>query len=311
MEREANYAAVGAFVLLVLAMGALFVYWYAGGTDARDYRRYEIYFDGSVSGLARGSTVRYLGVDIGRVVDLRIDKRAAARVQVIADIDTDAPVTDSTVAELSLQGVTGLLYIDLVERRPGMRVATTAPSERYPVIPSVRSSFDVFLASLPELVAAANKIAARVNTILDDDNVAAIRATLANLDAASRHLPGTLREAEKLVGDLRRAAREVEQVAAGLRIITDDAGPDLKAALGHVRVVADNLAGTTAKLDRLIEENRQDVRAFARDGLPQFERLLRDARAAAQEFAALARSLRDNPSQILDEPSARGVEIPR
>jgi ABC-type transporter Mla subunit MlaD len=29
MEREANYAAVGAFVLLVALVAALFVYWYS------------------------------------------------------------------------------------------------------------------------------------------------------------------------------------------------------------------------------------------------------------------------------------------
>ena len=88
MEREANYTAVGAFVLLVATMAALFVYWYAGSVDARDYKRYEIYFEGSVSGLNRGSTVRYLGVEVGRVVTIRIDKRASDRVQVIADIDS-------------------------------------------------------------------------------------------------------------------------------------------------------------------------------------------------------------------------------
>ena len=76
MEREANYTAVGAFVLLIVTMAGLFVYWYAGSSDARDYKRYEIYFEGSVSGLNRGSTVRYLGVEVGRVVAIRIDKRA-------------------------------------------------------------------------------------------------------------------------------------------------------------------------------------------------------------------------------------------
>ncbi len=29
MEREANYAAVGAFVVLVVIMAVLFVYWYS------------------------------------------------------------------------------------------------------------------------------------------------------------------------------------------------------------------------------------------------------------------------------------------
>ena len=114
MEREANYTAVGAFVLLVATMAGLFVYWYAGSSDARDYKRYEIYFEGSVSGLNRGSTVRYLGVEVGRVVTIRIDKRASDRVQVIADIDSLTPISDETLASLSMQGVTGLLYIDLL-----------------------------------------------------------------------------------------------------------------------------------------------------------------------------------------------------
>ena len=51
MERDANYVAVGAFVLLVVAMGALFVYWYSDAREQHDFNRYEVYFDGSVSGL--------------------------------------------------------------------------------------------------------------------------------------------------------------------------------------------------------------------------------------------------------------------
>ena len=41
MEREANYAAVGAFVLLVIVMGGLFVYWYSDARERRDYARWE------------------------------------------------------------------------------------------------------------------------------------------------------------------------------------------------------------------------------------------------------------------------------
>src|SRR6201997_3469512 len=79
MEREANYAAVGAFVLVVLLAGALFVYWYSDTREHRNYDRYEIYFTGSVSGLERGAAVRYLGVPVGRVDDLRIDPRHSGR----------------------------------------------------------------------------------------------------------------------------------------------------------------------------------------------------------------------------------------
>src|SRR5262245_47994752 len=101
MEREANYAAVGAFVLLVVVMAVLFVYWYSDTRERRDYQRYEVYFEGSVSGLQRGAAVRYLGVDVGRVFTMRIDSRDSSRVQVLVDIDSSAPVSGRTIAELS------------------------------------------------------------------------------------------------------------------------------------------------------------------------------------------------------------------
>ena len=50
------------------------------------------------------------------------------------------------------------------------------------------------------------------------------------------------------------------------------------------------------------------LRDVAREGS---ERLLRDAREAAQEFRELSRSLKADPSQLLYEPSYHGVEIPR
>jgi phospholipid/cholesterol/gamma-HCH transport system substrate-binding protein len=311
MEREGNYAAVGAFVLLVTAMAALFVYWYAGGRDARDYQRYEIYFEGSVSGLNRGGSVRYLGVDVGRVHDIRIDKRAASRVQVIADIDKDAPVSAGTVAELSLQGVTGLLYIDLLANRGNKAMMEPVPSDQYPVINSARSNFDVFISSLPDLVARGSALVERVAKILSDENIAAVSATIANIDKATAQMPATMREINVLVTDLRATSAEFRATALSVRSVTDEAGPEVTQALARVREVADNLATTTAQLDQMLAENRQDVRAFLRDSLPEMQRLLRDSRAAAQEFRALSQSLKSNPAQILFQPPTRGVEIPR
>jgi phospholipid/cholesterol/gamma-HCH transport system substrate-binding protein len=311
VEREANYAAVGAFVLLITAMAGLFVYWYAGGTDRRDYERYEIYFDGSVSGLNRGSTVRYLGVEVGRIHDIRIDARAGTRVQVIADIDSRTPITPETLAELSLQGVTGLLYIDLLARRGNKRVMDPVPSETYPVIGSVRSNLDVFLASLPDLVGKASEITERVALVLSDKNIAAFTNTMASLDQAATALPATMRDVQVLVRDLKDSSAQFRVLAANFRDVSETAGPDLKAAIGRARNIADNLASTTERLDQLVSENRADVQVFLRDGLPEMQRLLRDSRSAAQEFRELSRSLKSDPSQLLYEPSYRGVEIPR
>jgi phospholipid/cholesterol/gamma-HCH transport system substrate-binding protein len=304
MEREANYTAVGAFVLLVATMAGLFVYWYAGSQDARDYRRYEIYFEGSVSGLNRGSTVRYLGVEVGRVVAIRIDKRASDRVQVIADIDSHTPISEKTLASLSLQGVTGLLYIDLLANTELKRRMDSVPSEQYPVIDSVRSSFDQFLASLPDLVG-------RASAVLSDENIKSITGTLASIEKSAATLPATMQSASELVKELQATVVDVRAAAVSARELIDSSGPQLSAASERVREISENLAKTTASLDRLMAEHRDDLGFFLRDSLPEMERLLRDSRSAAQEFRELSRSLKADPSQLLYEPSYRGVEIPR
>jgi phospholipid/cholesterol/gamma-HCH transport system substrate-binding protein len=304
MEREANYTAVGAFVLLIVTMAGLFVYWYAGSNDARDYTRYEIYFEGSVSGLNRGSTVRYLGVEVGKVVTIRIDKRAADRVQVIADIDSNTPISDNTLASLSLQGITGLLYIDLLANADPKRSMASVPSEQYPVIDSVRSNFDLFLSSLPDLVG-------RATLVLSDENIDAFSRTLASIEKSAATLPGTMQDASALVSDLRATIVDVRSAVVAARQLIETSGPELTTASERIRAITDNLAKTTASLDRLMTDHREDLGLFLRDSLPEIERLLRDSRQAAQEFRELSRSLKSDPSQLLYEPSYRGVEIPR
>ena len=152
MDRETNYVAVGTFVLVVLAMATVFVLWYTNSSDRREYQRYEVYFSGSVSGLQEGSTVRYLGVNVGRVARIRLDARAADRVLVLVDVDKATPVRPETVARLSMQGVTGLLFIDLAQVAEPTHAHADVPSQEYPVIHSEASDFDIFFVPSRKLI---------------------------------------------------------------------------------------------------------------------------------------------------------------
>jgi phospholipid/cholesterol/gamma-HCH transport system substrate-binding protein len=311
MEREANYAAVGAFVLVIALAAALFVYWYSDSREHRQYNRYEIYFTGSVSGLDKGAAVRYLGVGVGRVVSLYIDPRDAARVEVIVDIDSTTPISVHTVAELQLQGVTGLLYIDLMDDRSDKRAAPAVAGLKYPVIRSTPSRFDVFLSSLPELVADAGEVVRRANHLLSDTNLNAVAGALAGIETAARGLPQTTKDLGALVTELRGATAELTASAKGAHALIGATAPDLEAAAKRLRLIADHLADATGQIDGLVTDNRADVRSFARDGLPEVERFVREGRAAAEDIRALANSLREDPTQLLYQPPPRGMEIPR
>lgn len=309
MEREANYAAVGAFVLLVTLIAALFVYWYSDTREHRSYNRYEIYFDGSVSGLERGGAVRYLGVGVGRVVDMRIDPRNPARVEVIVDIDSRTPISQKTIAQLNLQGVTGLLYIDLLEGQG----TTHPPVEglKYPVIRSGPSRFDTFLASLPNVMVSAAEVVNRANRLLSDQNIEAITVSLANIETATKGLPQTMHDMNTLIAELRGATAELTASARDVHMMVGTVSPELQSTVQRFHAVADNLAHATDQLDQVITENRGDMRAFIHNGLPEIERFLREGRDAAQQIKELSASLRQNPAQLIYQPSRQGVEIPQ
>jgi phospholipid/cholesterol/gamma-HCH transport system substrate-binding protein len=309
MDRDANYVAVGAFVLLVIAMAVSFVLWYTNQQDKRIYLRYEIYFPGTVSGLTPGSPVRYLGVDVGKVARILIDPQQRNRVLVIADIEATAPIDGRTRASLSLQGITGLLFIDLKQDGNSTVPGVLADGLHYPIIRSAPSDFDVLLSNLPALTTHLVELADRLNQVFSDENVRAFKATLDNARLASEHLPATLRDVRELVADARNATQEVKGAAAGLREIEEHTAPDLETAVANLRHLSDNLSKTSDRLERFVADNEPVVTRFTHQSLPEFEQLLRESRQAARDFRDLSRSLKQNPSQLIYEPNYRGVEV--
>jgi phospholipid/cholesterol/gamma-HCH transport system substrate-binding protein len=311
MDRDANYVAVGAFVLLVIAMAVSFVFWYTDQQDKRTYQRYEIYFPGSVSGLTAGSPVRYLGVDVGKVVRIMLDPQQRKTVQVIADIDSTAPIDDRTRASLSLQGVTGLLFVDLEQDPKAESTGVLAQGQRYPIIRSRRSDFDVLLSNLPELTTHLVELADHFNQIFSDANVRSLKATLENARLASERLPDTVREAQQLLVEVRRTAQEVQGTVAELRGLITEGSPDLEATFANIRQISDNLAKTTTRLNNFVAENEPGYSRFSKQSLPEFEQLLRESRQAVRDFRDLSRSLKQNPAQLIYESNYRGIEVPK
>ena len=303
MERNARYLAVGTFVLALTALAVGFVLWYSKSGDRRNYAPYEIHFTGSVSGLSQGSQVRYLGVDIGRVRRMGIDPKQPGRVRVLVDIDSAAPISSATRASLKFQGLTGLLFIDLKQANAAV-AGPLRQGELYPIIESEDSGIDVVLNSLPELVA-------RATAVFSDDNLKALKETLQNLRATTSGLPQTASKVAALVDEVRDSMREINGAAAGIRGIAEDTRPDIKAAVARLKTLSENLADASARVDRLVADGEAQLGQLSNQGLFELERLLRDARAAANEFRDLSRSLKQNPSQLLYERPPSGVEIPR
>jgi phospholipid/cholesterol/gamma-HCH transport system substrate-binding protein len=113
MKMRSTNLVIGTTTLVILAAGFL------GLLGVRKYRavsqenRMRIVFEGgSASGLRRGGSVNFDGVQIGEVLSLRLDnpRKVVAEVRV----DRNAPIRKDTVAGLEFQGLTGIAAISLI-----------------------------------------------------------------------------------------------------------------------------------------------------------------------------------------------------
>ncbi|MFQ5466669.1 MAG: MlaD family protein [Kiloniellaceae bacterium] len=111
METRANYLMVGSFVLVLAAGLVVFVLWLAKVQFDVKFDRYDILYDGSVTGLKVGSPVRYRGVRVGEVIEISLDPARPEQVQVTIEVESETPVRSDTVATLEIEGLTGGLYV--------------------------------------------------------------------------------------------------------------------------------------------------------------------------------------------------------
>ena len=312
MEREAKYAVVGLFALTAIALAVGFVWWYSDASDRREYARYEIHFFGSVSGLAQGSPVRYLGVDVGRVERAagRPGQPAAGEESWSRSMPT-TPISGATEARLGLLGLTGLLYIDL--REDPRRVASTplVQGDRYPVIRSRKGDIEAFLERLPDAIGRAAKVMERVERLLNDENIETVRSTLANVQRATDELPALARNASATAAELSRTSVEVAELSRRISGLVDDSRPDLAATLLSVRSASEKLSSTAASLERIVAGNEGQLSRLAGSGGGDLRQLLIEVRDASAEVRALARQLGDNPASLLREQPETGVELAR
>ena len=67
METKANTALIGAFTLVVLALGFVFIYWLARSAGETADSPLTVIFEDPVTGLSVGSQVVFNGIKIGDV----------------------------------------------------------------------------------------------------------------------------------------------------------------------------------------------------------------------------------------------------
>lgn len=287
MENKSYAFAAGLFALLLGAAALLAVYWLNGSKDAE--HDYIVVTKQNIGGLNPQAQVRYRGIRVGKVSDIRLDPEDYSNILVTISVNDDVPLTRGTVAKLNYQGVTGLAHILLLET--GKDNEPLVPNDDQPpritMIPSLLEELgETGMATLKQ----ARQLMASANAMLDDGNRANVKATLANIEAASgqmkpvlENLNTTLQQVRKLLDDrniknLSQAAGEIQPLLADTRLL-----------IGKMQVATD-------KFDVAIG----DASAGGTSALmPRLNELATDFSLTSRQLSRVLRLLEDTPQGLV------------
>src|SRR6185437_12075600 len=229
METKANYVAVGAFVLSLLLGLVVALLWLTGAQYAQEYAYYQTFFSGSVSGLGNGTSVRYNGIEVGRVAKLNFDPNDPKRVQVLMQIDPNLKIHADSVASIASQGLTGGSYVEIDGGSKNSPVLHPQFWGEYPTIKSKPSAFQQLEQSAPQLVVKLNQAADKLNDVLNEKNRKAINQILSKLDVILGNLRTTTAVLSARSADIDTTLRNFNTASAKLN---GDLA-DLHVTLGH------------------------------------------------------------------------------
>jgi len=340
METRTSYVLVGAF-LIVAAVGVIaFIIWSVKSDTAAQYTTYRAYFTGSVSGLNKASDVRFRGIPIGRVVDIRIDPDNVERVRVTMEIVATTPLKEDSVASVEAQGITGIGYIQITGGSQAAAKLERKGDQKYPVIHSKRSQLEALFADAPELIDRVMILTAEVTKLFNEDNRTAITETLGNLRTLTSALAGNSQRITELIDNASGMAVDLRTAAGDVRALTEDArtnlnslakdataliadarstletvdkqvggiGDQAKQVLGGFGATAGSIGQTSDELRGLIAENRKPIRDFSGEGLYDLSRMIAEMRGLVASLSRIAERLESDPSLFLFGGPEKGYQ---
>jgi phospholipid/cholesterol/gamma-HCH transport system substrate-binding protein len=302
MENRSYALMTGVFTIALVIAAVLAGLWF--NRDRTELVPYEIVTTQSIPGLNPQATVRYRGLEVGRVDEIVFDPRVTGQIMIRLSVDKDSPITTTTYASLGYQGVTGIAFIQLDDDRTGSPRLAQREGEpmRIPLRPGLLDQLEkrglAILDKTEQITESLSNMVRPENqkTIIGAfDSIGkaadAYAAIPQKLNPAIDRMPALVNKLERSLGNFDTAAADISSTATSYKqLATRLQEPD-----GPIERLNDAVGSLQAVTSELELET-----------LPHVVQMTDEARSALRAVKRTATSLSDRPQGILfGAPSAQ------
>lgn len=308
MNNKVNYTFVGSVVFAIIIAMIFSIYWLMRPADSRTLKEYIIYFNESVSGLNLNSPVKYRGVNVGKVQDIRISRKDSKEIEVLISLNANTPVKESTTATLNAQGITGLVYIDLSlgdEKSPNL---VRASNEKYPIIRSKPSLFKRFESSVGNVTEKLFDTLDETSKLLNETNRKNMSLTLDETQAFMKKLNILLDD--KSVEHLHRTFESLDHITYKMdKVIIPkvellaDRGVDftdkVSTSMASVASSYKVIQASMEEFKRAMDDGQLNFKEISKGTLKNLDNSLENMQNVMNELDGILKQYEDSPNDMI------------
>ncbi len=272
MENKSHAFIAGLFTVCLVA-AALLIVWFLN-MDRTVRMPYIIATNQSIPGLNSQATVRFRGLDVGRVTSIGFNPKKPGEILICFEVKEDTPMTKSTFATLTYQGGTGIASVELSDDGTNMEKLETSPENpaEIPMRPSLLAELQLRgLQILKEVQSVSSQLA----ILFNDENSR-------NMMDAFKNISKTARNWEKVPSELEPVLRQLPQA-------TEDA----QKMMQSITELSKDFRSLSQKANTFMSDNAGN------DAIPHLESLTEDARMTLYNLNKVLEQYKQRPSGLL------------
>ncbi|WP_462316964.1 MlaD family protein [Marinilabilia sp.] len=327
MDNHSKKVRLGIFIVISSTLLLfLIVYFTARELFQKTDTYYVAFQDVSVSGMEVGSTVKYLGINVGTISDIRINPKDITSIVLELSLKSGTPIKEDSKADIVSMGITGMKAIeirggtneaDLLSPgsyiQPGGSLSSEITGKAEVIAekvenvlnnllvithPDTLSKITRTLSKYGKLASDADRTLLRLDTVIHQ-NQDEFRATIKNAHQISESVLASSQAIEKTISRVDQMVRSdsVSDIIGNARDISE------KLKESNLTQLIENLAGVVQRTQDLLIKVDDDINEGTK-GFVESQDLLK---STLRNLNEASRKINDNPSLLIRKSRAKNL----
>ncbi|MDK2070488.1 MlaD family protein [Aliarcobacter butzleri] len=288
MDTKINFFKIGLFVSSLFTLLVIFIFWLGKyGLEDKKYDDYSIFFSESVSGLNIGSSIKFMGFEVGTVKDIKINPYNSEEIQIDIQIQKGTPIKEDNFAILGNLGITGLKYIEL---KGGSNNSKLLGENQYgmKVIKSKTSALTTFVDSTEDITKEITILLGQMKKVLNDENISNFSSLLSKSEKSMENI-------EQFSAYLIKNEKKIDELITSMKNFANTGN----SSFASVKTSADSFKELTTKIKEEFDKETFDLKGMSSESFENLNSLLKNLENNLNLTQDLINNINESPSDLL------------